>query len=198
MRVPFLILTILVLFLQCNASPFVRDKETNILFYLHNIHADKDSLSVLVAQNTNAIAHARGIVAFSSVYVFDDVITEGPSITSKVLGNAQGMYVGTAKDGYTILMAIDVEITTGPFNGSSFILFSRNPLRSTRELPVIGGRGAFRMAQGYGMLRTVCVHCLASTNPPSGDVIVQCDPLAPLIEFMYVFWVVCSSAMMII
>ncbi|XP_020151289.1 dirigent protein 15-like [Aegilops tauschii subsp. strangulata] len=174
MRIPFLILTILVLSLQCNASvasPLVRDKETNILFYLHNIHAEKDSSSVLVAQNANAMAHARGIVAFSSVYVFDDVITKGPSITSKVLGNAQGMYVGTAKDGYTILMVIDVEITTGPFNGSSFVLFSRNPLRSTRELPVIGGRGAFRMAQGYGMLRMVSVHCLTSTNPPSGDVI---------------------------
>uniref|UniRef100_M8BTH1 Dirigent protein n=1 Tax=Aegilops tauschii TaxID=37682 RepID=M8BTH1_AEGTA len=121
---PFLILTILVLSLQCYASvasPLVRDKETNILFYLHNIHADKDSSSVLVAQNANATAHARGIVAFSSVYVFDVVITEGPSIASKVLGNAQGM----------------------------------NPLRSTRELPVIGGRGAFRMAQGYGMLRTL-------------------------------------------
>ncbi|VAH70444.1 unnamed protein product [Triticum turgidum subsp. durum] len=174
MRIPFLILTILVLSLQCKASvasPLVRDKETNILFYFHNIHADKDSSSVLVAQNANATAHARGIVAFSSVYVFDNVITEGPSITSKVLGNAQGMYVGTAKDGYTILMAIDVEITTGPFNGSSFVLFSRNPLRSTRELPVIGGRGVFRMAEGYGMLRTVCVHCLNSVNPASGDVI---------------------------
>ncbi|KAI5001258.1 hypothetical protein ZWY2020_025908 [Hordeum vulgare] len=174
MRIPFLVLiTILLLSLQvqCNASPFGRDKETNILFYLHNIHADKDSSSLLVAQNTNATAHPRGFVPFSSVYVFDDVITDGPAITSKVIGNAQGTYIGTSKDGYTILMAIDVEITHGPFNGSSFVLFSRNPLRSTRELPVIGGRGAFRMPQGYGMLRTVCVHCLNSVNPPNGDVI---------------------------
>jgi hypothetical protein len=173
MRIPFLLFTILLLSLQCNASPTGgSEKETNLRFYLHNTHIGNDPSSVLVAQNTNATSHARGLVPFSSVYVFDDVLTEGPTSTSKVVGNAQGMYVETGKDGYTILETIDCEMTDGPFKGSSFVMFSRNQFSNpSRELPVIGGRGAFRMAQGYGLLRTVCVDCLNSVNPSKGDII---------------------------
>uniref|UniRef100_A0ACD6ANN6 Uncharacterized protein n=1 Tax=Avena sativa TaxID=4498 RepID=A0ACD6ANN6_AVESA len=123
MRIPFLLLTILYLSLQCNASPVGgSEKVTNLRFYLHNTHRGNDPSSVLVAQNTNATAHARGLVPFSSVYVFDDVLTEGPSSTSKVVGNAQGMYVETGKDGYTILETTDCEMTDGPFKGSSFVI----------------------------------------------------------------------------
>jgi hypothetical protein len=173
MRIPFLLLTILLLSLQCNASPVDGNgKVANLLFYLHNTHNVSDPSSVLVAQNTNATAHARGLVPFSSVYVFDDVLTEGTASTSKVVGNAQGFYIETGKDGYTILETIDCELTDGPFKGSSFLMSSRNQFSNpTRELPVVGGRGAFRMAQGYGLLRTVCVDCLNAVNPSKGDII---------------------------
>ncbi|KAM3355499.1 hypothetical protein ACQJBY_025962 [Aegilops geniculata] len=173
MRIPFFLITVLVLSLQFNASPVGGSKKmTNIRFYLHNTHKVNDPSSVLVAENTNATAHARGLVPFSSIYVFDDVLTKGPTSRSKVVGNAQGMYVETGKDGYTILLTIDCEMTDGPFKGSSFVMFSRNEFRKPiREVPVIGGRGAFRMAKGYGLLKTVCVDCINSVNPSKGDII---------------------------
>ncbi|KAM3336717.1 hypothetical protein ACQJBY_030626 [Aegilops geniculata] len=173
MRNRFLLLTVLLISLQCNASLVSgSEKVTNIRFYLHNTHSVNDPSSVLVAENKNATAHAHGLVPFSSVYVFDDVLTEGPASTSKVIGNAQGMYVETGKDGYTILETIDCEMTDGPFKGSSFVMFSRNQFSNpSRELPVIGGRGAFRMAKGYGLLRTVCINCINSVNPSKGDII---------------------------
>ncbi|KQK11400.1 dirigent protein 4 [Brachypodium distachyon] len=180
MRTPSLLLTVLcvaTISLQCldaTDDDYLSGpkKVTNILFYLHNTHSGKDPSSVLVAQNANATAHAQGFLPFSYVYVYNDLLTEGPSSKSKVVGNAQGMYASTAKDGNTILETIDHEITDGPFKGSSFVLFSRNPfMLPRRELPVIGGRGAFRMAQGFAYLRTVCVNCVNSGNPSKGDII---------------------------
>ncbi|KAE8690667.1 putative aldo-keto reductase 2-like [Hibiscus syriacus] len=50
---------------------------------------------------------------------------------------------------FTAVMYVDFAFTSGRFNGSSFSLFSRNPSSPpVRELAIVGGRGAFRMASG--------------------------------------------------
>nr|CAD1844112.1 unnamed protein product [Ananas comosus var. bracteatus] len=58
----------------------------------------------------------------------------------------------------------------GPYSGSSFVVFSRNPVTEPhRELAVVGGRGAFRLARGFAQLRT---HYLNTTN---GDAVIEYD-----------------------
>ena len=143
------------------------EKVTTLHFYLHDTLSGKDPTAVLVAHGANVTATPGDPTPFSSVYATDDVLTEGPQRTSRVVGSAQGLYVSSGKDGLlSLVMGIDFELAD--YNGSSFVVFSRNPVTvDGRELAVVGGRGAFRMARGFALLRT---HYL---DTGSGDAIIE-------------------------
>ncbi|KAE8711718.1 Dirigent protein 15 [Hibiscus syriacus] len=105
---------------------------------------------------------------FGSVVATDDLLTIGPNVTSRVIGNAQGLWVSTGREVSCLTVYMDFGFTVGEFNGSSISIFSRNPVSQTeRELAVVGGRGKFRMAQGYAQLKTYYV------NFTTGDAIVE-------------------------
>uniref|UniRef100_A0A0E0KKJ3 Dirigent protein n=1 Tax=Oryza punctata TaxID=4537 RepID=A0A0E0KKJ3_ORYPU len=175
MRAPsfffFLAVLLVHISLQCNAadSQLGSEKVTNLHFYLHDTLGGKDPTAVPVARAENAIPTAGNPVPFSSIYVTDDVLTEGPQRESKVVGNAQGMYISTAKKGLSLVLGMDFELTDGPYKGSSFVVYSRNPVMqgNGRELAIVGGRGMFRMARGFALLQT---HYLDNAN---GDAIIE-------------------------
>ncbi|MBA0631067.1 hypothetical protein Godav_003097, partial [Gossypium davidsonii] len=73
-------------------------------------------------------------------------VTVGPNLTSKVVRNAQGLWVSTDQDVLTLVLYMDFGFTKGELNGYSINIFSRNPIVETeRELAVIGGREKFKM-----------------------------------------------------
>lgn len=73
----------------------------------------------------------------------------------QVIGHARGIYAFASRDTELLVMFLDFSFTTGKFNGSSFGVFSQNPVTETyRELAVVGGRGKFRMARGFAKLKT--------------------------------------------
>ncbi|XP_006650769.3 dirigent protein 15-like [Oryza brachyantha] len=174
MRAPslFFLATLLVhISVQCNAtdSQLGSEKVTNLHFYLHDTLGGKDPTAVPVARGDGATPGPGNPAPFSSVYVADDVLTEGPERQSRVVGNAQGLYVSSGKGELSLVLGMDFELTDGPFGGSSFVVFSRNPVSrgDGRELAVVGGRGVFRMARGFALLRT---HYLDTGN---GDAIIE-------------------------
>uniref|UniRef100_A0A0D9W0H2 Dirigent protein n=1 Tax=Leersia perrieri TaxID=77586 RepID=A0A0D9W0H2_9ORYZ len=175
MRAPslfFLAVLLVHISLQCNATTNCQlgsEKTTNLHFYLHDTLSGNDPSAVPVAHGDKFTANPGNPVPFSSVVVTDDVLTEGPDRQSKVVGNAQGLYVSSGKREFSLVLGIDFELTDGPFNGSSFVVFSRNPVLqgNGRELSIVGGRGAFRMARGYALLKT---HYLDTGN---GDAIIE-------------------------
>jgi len=143
-------------------------KKTTLHFYLHDILSGNDPGAVLVA-HPNITLGQKSATPFGSVYAIDDPITEGPEPNSKVIGNAQGLYVSSAKDVLSLVMYVDFEFTAGEFNGSSISVFSRNPVTQAinRELAVVGGRKKLRMAKGFALLKT------HSLEPKSGDAVIE-------------------------
>ncbi|GMJ03577.1 hypothetical protein like AT2G21110 [Hibiscus trionum] len=132
-----------------DAEPYVPapKKVTHLHFFLHDTMSGKNPTAVVVARPNMTTAPNK---SFGTVAAIDDLITVGPNVTSKVIGNAQGLWVMTDRDVFGLTVYIDFGFTEGEFNGSSISIFSRNPIAETeRELAVVGGRGKFRMAQGF-------------------------------------------------
>lgn len=149
--------------------PAHHEKSTQLHFFLHDTLSGKDPSAALVGRGAAHAPRRGDPVPFSSLYAADDVLTEGPERQSRVVGSAQGLYVSSGKRRLSLVLGMDFELTDGPFNGSAFVVFSRNTVTRPvgRELAIVGGRGAFRMARGYALLRT---YYLDSNN---GDAIIE-------------------------
>ncbi|CAL9195630.1 unnamed protein product [Musa hybrid cultivar] len=161
-------IAVALLAIQCRCQSFgMKQKVTNLHFFFHDILSGDKPTSVRVAAPKNLSSLVKEKL-FGTMFVIDDPLTEGPEADSKVLGSAQGYYIISGQDSPMLVLAADYGFTTGPYNGSSFSLFSRNPVMDTdRELSVVGGRGAFRMAQGIAKLHT------HSIDAATGDAVVE-------------------------
>ncbi|KAI4311567.1 hypothetical protein MLD38_036452 [Melastoma candidum] len=107
---------------------------------------------------------------FGVVFVMDDPLTVSPDNTSKVVGRAQGVSASASQKDVSLLLAFNFFFTEGKYNGSMLSVLWRNaPLEDLRELPILGGSGLFRFAQGYAHART---HYL---DIVTGDAIVKYD-----------------------
>ncbi|ESQ46002.1 hypothetical protein EUTSA_v10000597mg [Eutrema salsugineum] len=144
---------------------------TNLHFFFHDTLTYPNPSAVLIAKPINLTSlmnNSSSPSPFGSLFAVDDPLTLGPDPRSKQIGNARGMYVSSGERLPTLTMYLDFGFTSGHFNGSSFTVFSRNPITDKeRELAVVGGRGKFRMATGVAQLNTY------SVNLTTGDAIVE-------------------------
>ena len=141
------------LLLAAAAAPASAAEETRLRVYWHDVVSGGPNARVVqVAQAPSSNASATG---FGTVLVIDDPLTEGPNLTSRLLGRAQGMYISASKDSLSLLMAMNFVFVDGAYNGSSIAIVGPNPVnRAVREMAVVGGTGVFRFARGYCQLRT--------------------------------------------
>ncbi|KAI0494431.1 hypothetical protein KFK09_024565 [Dendrobium nobile] len=147
-------LLLLLLFLQLtksnSANPNPSDKLTHIRFYFHDIIRGRNRTAVRVTKPAVASPAAFGMIT-----VMDDPLTEGPDPKSRLVGRAQGFYAAADQNELSLLMAMNLAFTAGEYNGSVLSVLGRNqPFYPVREMPVIGGSGAFRFARGYAEART--------------------------------------------
>ncbi|XP_004491663.1 dirigent protein 4-like [Cicer arietinum] len=139
---------------------------THLHFYYFDIHTGNNPSAIVVAHANQTTLSPT----FGNVYAIDNPLREGPEETSKIIGNAQGLYVSSSrnKDDVTLTMYVDYAFTYGELKGSSISILSRNPVSApTRELTVVGGRGKCRMAIGFAIIST---HFL---NVTTGDGIIE-------------------------
>ncbi|OWM82633.1 dirigent protein 21-like [Punica granatum] len=128
------------------------EKLTRFRFYLHDLVEVPNPTAVRVA---GAATSDQSPTFFGAVLVFDDALTNGPSLTSELVGLAQGMYAFTSLEEMSLLQAMNIIFTEAKYNGSSITVLGRNPfLHKVREMPIVGGTGAFRFARGYALIRT--------------------------------------------
>lgn len=137
---------------------------TNLQFYFHDTLSGKTPTAVRVAQASQT---DKSPTLFGALLMADDPLTEGPDLSSKLVGRAQGLYGSASQEGFGLIMALSYGFCDGIYNGSSISVLGLNQaLNPVRELPVVGGTGVFRMARGFAEART---HWF---DPATGDAIV--------------------------
>ncbi|KAI3414736.1 uncharacterized protein J3R85_015909 [Psidium guajava] len=147
-----------------NAMPR-KEKLTHLHFYWHDILTGPNlSAVVIVSPQPNSST------IFGLVSVIDDALTMGPDLSSGIIGRAQGLYAAASQEEIALLMAMNLVFTEGEYKGSTLTVFGRNSiLMKVREMPVIGGTGAFQFARGYTHLRTY------QFDPKTGSAVVEYD-----------------------
>ncbi|CAI0408015.1 unnamed protein product [Linum tenue] len=129
------------------------DTITNIQFYFHDIFTGNHPTATRVVHPVPGFSHTT---FFGAVVMADDPLTESADRSSKVIGRAQGMYAAAGRSEISLLMSMSYGFTDGDYDGSSLSIVGRNrAVDPTRELPVLGGTGVFRMARGYAVIKTV-------------------------------------------
>ncbi|CAN6371549.1 unnamed protein product [Urochloa humidicola] len=129
----------------------------HLQFYMH------DTVTASTGSPATAVRVVRGptlapgnpINRFGDMYTIDDPLTEGPDMASRAVGRAQGFYLMASRSADQLLLSTNMVFTAGKYNGSSVAMMGRDAiLDEVRELPVVGGAGAFRGATGFVQLRT--------------------------------------------
>ncbi|GAV70852.1 Dirigent domain-containing protein [Cephalotus follicularis] len=132
-------------------------KQTNLVFYVHD-HDYFPGHGINTSANTvdGKSGPACSILPFGTVTVVDDIVTEGPSIESKEIGRAQGLYINSQLDGKGFLyMVFSIIFTDGEFKGSSLEIQGADVMSmKEREFGVVSGTGYFRFVKGYGIKTT--------------------------------------------
>ncbi|CAJ1907202.1 unnamed protein product [Sphenostylis stenocarpa] len=135
-----------------------QEKLTHIRFYFHELITNEKP-SLIIIDPPKVMSNSP--LPFGSLVVIEDPLTIGPDVESKRVGKAQGFYLSaTQRPGLDleIVMGMTLTFLEGEFNGSSLSVLGRNEIiNPVREMPIIGGTGAFRFARGYVLARSVKV-----------------------------------------
>lgn len=129
-------------------------RKTTIECYYHDTISGESPTAVLIAQ-ANGTSSDSAPLAFGKLFMFDDPLTIGPEPTSKLVGRSQGMYGSDSQGEVGLIMAMGFAFSEGIYKGSSISIMVHNPITvKPRELPIVGGTGLFRLAQGYAVPNT--------------------------------------------
>ncbi|KAJ3681620.1 hypothetical protein LUZ60_014193 [Juncus effusus] len=157
------------LFLIALAVASAGKKMAHIHFYMHGQVSGPNATSIRVVEGPKSIPN-QSRLKFGDIYVYDDLLTEGPSPYSAPVGRGQAFYPVADLTKPVFLIIMNVVMTAGEYNGSSIAVLGGDDIFATvRELSVIGGTGQFRMARGYVIWKTY------SFNTTSGDAVLELD-----------------------
>ncbi|KAI3942138.1 hypothetical protein MKW98_003737 [Papaver atlanticum] len=143
-----------------------KEKLSQFLMYRHDIVSGPNPTSIEVA---SAPTTRNSSTFFGGVVMMDDPLTEGPELSSKLIGRAQGFYASAGINELAMLVNMNFAFMVSEYNGSTISIMGRDALLSekVREMPIVGGAGVFRFARGYVQVRTQKV------NVTSGDAVIE-------------------------
>lgn len=132
---------------------FKKEKVSKLRFFLHEKGTPINQTAHLVAQSNISFTSPTN---FGLVSMIDDILREGASPDSPIVGRTQGLMGSSSMDESSLIMALTFVFTSGKYNGSSLSFLGRNPLsKKYREMPIVGGSGVFRLARGIITTQTV-------------------------------------------
>ncbi|KAF8015318.1 hypothetical protein BT93_H0968 [Corymbia citriodora subsp. variegata] len=134
------------------------EKLTRFRLYLHEISEGSNATVVYAA-----VGNATNPV-FGTVAVLNDILALGPEASSKVVGRAQALSTNASQTESALTMIMNFVFTDGKFNGSVLTIAGRNDLNlKVREMPIVGGIGAFRFSRGYVRTSTIFINQINKT-----------------------------------
>ncbi|KAL8137146.1 hypothetical protein V2J09_003147 [Rumex salicifolius] len=148
--------------------PNHKEKLTHLHFYFHDwMSPARDKTAYPVARSPIT---ATNPYLFGLTFMIDDPLTMGSDPHSEPVGRAYGFYGLTGMREFTLFNMMGFLFTRGKYKGSSVSMVSYNPaMHPERELALVGGTGAFRMARGVARARTVY------QNITTGGAIIEYD-----------------------
>ncbi|KAE9584819.1 hypothetical protein Lal_00024280 [Lupinus albus] len=127
------------------------EKLTHLHFYYHDIRNNKNPTVVQIINTPKDVPNG-----FGTTFVMDDAMTEGPKLSSKEVGRAQGLFALASLQDLGMAMLTNFAFTEGIYEGSTLSMLGRNPIsEQNREMPIVGGTGVFRFARGYAIANSV-------------------------------------------
>ncbi|KAL4194686.1 hypothetical protein AMTRI_Chr05g69770 [Amborella trichopoda] len=101
---------------------FGKEKVSHLHFFFHDTLSGPNPTAIRVAKEASTKASMTG---FGAIVMIDDPLTEGPMLSSKLLGRAQGFYA-SAEFGY--LMTFNYVFVERKCKGSALSILGRNPV----------------------------------------------------------------------
>lgn len=95
------LLVALVTSIKASKYEFQNLKETNIVFYMHDIASSPNATATPIAGVPNK---SWSIIKFGSLSVLDDKLTVGSDHNSTQIGRAHGIYLNSALDGSDLFL----------------------------------------------------------------------------------------------
>ncbi|XP_061350108.1 dirigent protein 21-like [Gastrolobium bilobum] len=133
------------------SDQYLTEKLTHLHFYYHDIRNDKNPTIVQIIPTPKGVPNG-----FGSTFVMDDAMTEGPELSSKHVGRAQGLFGLSSLQDLGMTMLTNFVFTEDIYAGSTLSMLGRNPIsEENREMPIVGGTGVFRFARGYAIANSV-------------------------------------------
>ncbi|KAK7323381.1 hypothetical protein VNO77_26870 [Canavalia gladiata] len=127
-------------------------KLTHLHFFYHDILEGKNPTVVQIIYPQQSGDSPSG---FGTTFMMDNLLTEGPELSSNPVGRAQGLFGLASLEDRGMVMLINFAFTEGDYAGSTLSLLGRNPVHDTvREMPIVGGTGVFRFAKGYAIAKS--------------------------------------------
>lgn len=144
------------------------EKVTKLHFYFH----DLNRVTSEVVANANNTATSPTL--FGMLKVCDNPVTVGPEFLSKQVGRLQGSYSYASTRDVNFICDLTLIFTNIKYNGSTISISGSNPPSlQHREMAVVGGTGAFRMARGIAVLSAYYFDVAKGNATVELNVIVQ-------------------------
>ncbi|OIW00869.1 hypothetical protein TanjilG_12810 [Lupinus angustifolius] len=144
---------------------YKKEKLSHFTFYWHQKMSGSNTTSASIVAPISKYSNST---SFGLVQIFDNPLTLGPKLNSKLVGRAEGFFASTSQSEVDFLMIQTFNFIEGKYNGSAISILGRNvAFAKIRELPVVGGSGLFRYAKGYAVLTTYF------EDPKTRDAIIE-------------------------
>ncbi|KAK6919340.1 Dirigent protein [Dillenia turbinata] len=149
---PLTSFSIILLAISISIEAKSQQKQTNLVFYMHDVIVGKNATAMAVAGRGN---QPWKPLEFGTIFVIDDKLTQAQDGNSAQIGRAHGLYVSSTLDKSAIRMTMSLVFSNEKFNGSTLEIQGPDTfLANPREVAVVSGTGKFRLARGCAFMET--------------------------------------------